>query len=1771
MADLEQVKLQRASARRWVTRAVTRLNNVLGREDSSKELIEQCLEEVSKRSSLLNSAQENVELFLDPTLIELDIDEAGTYVDTINDVTALARHKLHAMSATESTQPESTTAVRPKQGEINHLLPKIEIPKFSGNFCDWPSFFDRFSALVHQSSLPTISKFTYLQSLLVGDAKQCIDGLSLTSDNYQTAIDILAERFGRRERIIFGHVQELLAIEFKNTRNVQSLWNTFNRIQANVRSLESLGVDGTQYGLVLTPLIVSRLPQDLRLMWARESCQREDDLTFLLSFVRSEIENRERSQSFSIALMEGATPHREQRDQRDRRDHNREHYRGVNKQTTASALAQSSSKDSEPECCFCENRHFSHKCNKLFSFDVDYLTTKIKEHRLCFICLKRGHMAKKCYQSCKKCNMKHNERFCVKVKGKDGSGEEGTENKKIDADQPFDAHVSFCKNKTTEKNTVLQTLKVNIKGVPVIILFDSGSDRSFISSKAVTKIRPQFHGRESLKLSTFDSNRPSQKSERNIYAVDFETIGAEKQTLLLTEIDKICAPMFKPALPDEVLSHFRGLNLSEDIKLGNEITIDILIGQDYFWKLIKGNSCVSSSSGLVAQETIFGPWVLSGSYTSSLNEGCSNISGLSRQFLCLTDIPESDFRKLWDLDYLGCDNGEKSDHKSRAMQKFSQQVKYVDNRYEVGLPWVDTKRCALEPNEGEALNRLDRLERKLSRDASLKAGYDAVFQTMEEVGIIEEVPASGKDTTNPVFYMPHRPVIKDSSLTTKIRPVFDASAVGPNGSSLNDCMDTGPNLLPLLSDILIRFRRNKIALTADIEKAFLQVGVKPEDRDVHRFFLRDGNRLRIMRFTRVPFGNRASPFLLNATISYHLSQYTGSKVIDELSQNMYCDDWLSGGDTEEEVLEMKAEASKIMDEASMKLCKWSSNSEQVTQCNESQRSFVDKSTEIPPVKVLGISWNPKQDVFFFEGILIDPDVLVTKRVILSCIARVFDPLGLISPFIIVLKILFQEVWKLGLTWDEMVPADIRQRFSTWSEDLLSLQEITIPRCFVSLSWSEKQKVECHCFSDSSLKAYGAVVYLKVIESDGSTSVSLVLSKARVSPLKPVTLPRLELLGAVVGAQLIRSVMNTLKLPEGTKYYCWTDSMIVMQWIRSDPVKWKMFVSNRVTQIQELTAPESWHHCPGVKNPADCLTRGLTAREIKHNSLWLQGPSWLKDPVTLSDDNENDNSDLNEEAVEVKVCLARVEPVLDLERWGEFSKAARVTGWILRFINNCRKGVPSNKSPDISPEELEIAKVKLLMHTQGVHFAEELDSLQKGGQVRKNSPLYKMNPFIDERGLLRMKGRLLFSDFSSDEKYPIIVPRSRLATLLVRREHISLKHAGVPQVMASLRGSYWILGLRSVAKRVKRQCVACQRFDSLPSSAPMAPLPRERLIQSHCFNTTGVDYAGPLFTVDFVGQKFYVLLFTCCVLRAIHIELCSSLSVSEFLLAFRRFVARRGMPSKVLSDNAKTFHAAARHLTDLFADKSPRWQFNTPRSPWRGGVWERLIRSVKQSLKKAVGNRNLSKIELETVLYEIESCINSRPLTYVSDDIDCLDVLTPSHFLLGRHGSHGGRCDAPERFVMSGSLARESFSLVGKRLDKFWEVWNKDYIRNLPVVGISKKHCPIKTGSLVLISEDNHPRMAWPLARVVRLLPGRDGVIRTVELKTKRGVVVRPVQRLHVLEFEHDSLAPDVSSEPLHDPLSCQGESTYKDCLPIEKRQVVTSKGRVVKKPARLDL
>jgi len=322
---------------------------------------------------------------------------------------------------------------------------------------------------------------------------------------------------------------------------------------------------------------------------------------------------------------------------------------------------------------------------------------------------------------------------------------------------------------------------------------------------------------------------------------------------------------------------------------------------------------------LVAQESVFG-WVLSGSWKIPSNRGI-----VGPQLLCLESVSDSALREFWDLESVGiCTNEAVSNvfAPDPVLKKFFETIRFDNGRYEVALPWKSkVAKDNLRNNERLARKRLEGLNLKLDKDPNMKQLYNAVLKGYEKEGIIEEVPSSEIVSPYPTYYLPHRPVVRESSMSTKVRPVFDASAVGYNGVSLNDCLESGPSLNPNLVEILIRFRRWKVALTADITKAFLQICIQRGDQDVHRFLWKCQDSVRVMRFVRVPFGNKSSPFLLNATIKHHLESYPNSEVVEELRENLYVDDWLSGADSADEGCAKFNEARTILAEAGMSLSK----------------------------------------------------------------------------------------------------------------------------------------------------------------------------------------------------------------------------------------------------------------------------------------------------------------------------------------------------------------------------------------------------------------------------------------------------------------------------------------------------------------------------------------------------------------------------------------------------------------------------------------------------------------------------------------------------------------------------------------------------------------------------------------------------------------------------------------------------------------------------------
>ena len=487
--------------------------------------------------------------------------------------------------------------------------------------------------------------------------------------------------------------------------------------------------------------------------------------------------------------------------------------------------------------------------------------------------------------------------------------------------------------------------------------------------------------------------------------------------IIAAEIPVICRPLMRSAVPKAALEKLGQLTLGDNYGSHREIEFDIVVGLDFYWDLLDPTVCVKIDK-IVAFNSPFG-YILTGALNDKNADKCTT----SSQFLAISSVSDSELTKFWDLETVGISNENQDKELSPMLKTFNEVTQFKDGRYVVQMPFKnDECKEKLGDNLKVAQRSTEHMYKKLIKDDALFKEYQRVFREYEKLDIIEKVPINEMNTENKCYVVPHRNVQKVDSETTKNRPVFNYSSSAPGQLSLNDCLSTGPSLNPDLVEVILRFRRWPVVVSADITKAFLQICLSAADKDLHRFLLMDEKgELQTWRFKRVPFGNTSSPFLLNATIKLHLDKYDHTNAVDELYENMYVDNLLSGADSPTDAANLFCEARDILADANMPLTKLISNSTLIS----SQNNQVYDVTKEGNNSVLGLKWNNSLDTFTFSGIkIVCSELVVTKRIVLSCIARIFDPLGLISPFVMFCKILFQEIWLLGLNWDEELPIDI---------------------------------------------------------------------------------------------------------------------------------------------------------------------------------------------------------------------------------------------------------------------------------------------------------------------------------------------------------------------------------------------------------------------------------------------------------------------------------------------------------------------------------------------------------------------------------------------------------------------------------------------------------------------------------------------------------------------------------------------------------------------------
>ncbi|XP_073979069.1 uncharacterized protein [Rhodnius prolixus] len=1072
----------------------------------------------------------------------------------------------------------------------------------------------------------------------------------------------------------------------------------------------------------------------------------------------------------------------------------------------------------------------------------------------------------------------------------------------------------------------------------------------------------------------------------------------------------------------------------------------------------------------------------------------------------------------------------------KAEECFSKShFRLPDGRFSVALPFK-TSPCCLGESRKIALRRLLQTESRHAKSPHLRAPYVEFMQDYLDSNHMELAPPLKSGQI--VYYIPHHAVHRPDDPPEKIRVVFNASQKSSSGISLNELLLPGPRLQLDIWKVVTRFRVDKWVFTADIRQMFRQIQHPPEDRDLLRILWRfdTSQPVQEYRLCTVTYGTTSAPYLACRVLQELAltSQASFPLASEILRDRTYVDDISGGGPTLEVALQSRDQLIQLLSQAQIELRKWASNQPQLLNKIPSEyllpamSSVCLENDEESQLKILGLCWNPAQDYFHFL-IRSVPNVQ-TKRQLASQIAKVFDPLGWLIPITVFARAIFRIVCQASFDWDDPLPSSIAQEWSQFAVSLPDLSKIRIPR-FLSLP-----NPKCYLvgFADASERAYAAVVYL--VSQSENTTISLVMSKARMAPMKPVTLPRLELCAAHLLALTIHKV--SLLFPQITtqNILAFSDSTIALAWITATPPPhWKVFVGNRVAAILEKVPASQWFHISSSQNPADCASRGVRPQELVSHQLWWEGPPWLKSnheswplgPV---------NADLSDPVVgaEIRSQALNVSSVMpcpeELEsKFSSLYTLQNVVAWCLRFAHNTKNPVHRMSGPLNVKERSEALRV-LIVRAQQHSLSEEIEDAQS---PRPRLRLVKtLGLFLHTDGVLRVGGRLRLADVPEYQKHPALLPSQHpLTALVIQDAHISNLHVGPTATHAFLRSRYWIVNGKNVVRRQLGACNKCFSVKPTPFNPLMGQLPEGRVSASSPFATTGIDYAGP-FNVKIASLRSakvlqsYLAIFVCFSTKAIHLELVTDLTTQAFLAALNRFVARRGVPSHIWSDNGTNFVGAKRRLKEVSAllndaksqeailresnKRSIEWHFIPPRAPHFGGLWEAAVKSTKRLLKVMLGTQEPTMECFLTIICQIEAILNSRPLTAVSSSPDDLQVLTPGHFLIMRPMT----ALPPDSSLTPRTALKSKWAMAQLTVGQFWKRWHKEYL--LEQQAMLKWHSPsfpAAVGQIVMIMDDNLPPLQWSIGRIVKLHHGRDDVARVAEVKTTSGLISRPVRKL----------------------------------------------------------
>lgn len=1723
--------------------------------------------------------------------------------------------------------------------QARSLLPSHKPPTFSGDVMSYPAFITAFETIIEFKVDDSNERLYYLDQYTSGKAKELIKGcLQMKGeDSYKEARRLLKKHFGDPYKIASAYIAKLSSWPAVKPNDGTGL-QEFSIVLEQARN----AMTGMQYMNDLNTANVmrqlwERLPRYLRSKWtervSRIRSVKGQTASFndFCQFVSEQADlatDPIYSEEGISKPMNAVDKYHKQNERKPKRG------RGTNFATGLAGKNAGGGNSHPISCTLCSKAHHLDECAEFLKKPLVERRNFIKQKGLCFGCYSCEHIAKLCKgkRTCRICNKKHPTSLHdyswkseeAKMESGNGQHEKSEASKKKTEERVVNVCTAICN--VTDAGDVPVAMGIipvwlyhkdnpNNK-ICVYALLDNASGGTFIKEDSLRRLGVK--GSETkLLLTTMHGTQ-----EVDTKAVDGLMASHFQENDVIVPLPRTYVRQRIPADRDEIprpeelqgWSHLQMVRkhvppYMEDVEIG------LLIGLNCPSAVRPRDIVCGNENEPYAVRSLLG-WHVNGpvNQKSSKQVHCNRIQILKSNtednvngyIIAKTEIKErltpQVVSRMFEMDFAEREHGVALSREDRQFLKIVEDgIHHRDDmHYEMPLPFRE-KNVQLPNNRPQAEQRLHGLKKRLQGDARYRADYVRFMTEIIEKGYarkvkVEELPhQEGK-----AWYLPHHGVYHPKK-PGSIRVVFDCSA-RYQGESLNGHLLQGPDLTNKLTGVLTRFREEKVAFMADIEKMFFQVKVPREDHNFLRFLWWPNGDL-----TQEPqeycmtvhlFGAGSSPgysnFALKRTAEDGEREF-GAKAAETLRKNFYVDDALSSVPTEKDAVELVQAVKEMCAKGGFKLTKFVSNSRKVMMSVPAEDRAKEikgldlGSDKLPIERALGVEWCIESDAFKFRIELKDKPC--TRRGILATISSIFDPLGLIAPVVLVGKQILQEICH-GKDWDEPIEGEVLAKWGRWRSQLPLLEQLNIPRNFQPPDFGSIATAQLHNMSDASQVGYGQCSYLRLVDENGRIHCSLVMGKARVAPLKTVTIPRLELTAATVSVRVASMLKEELDYG-GLQDFYWTDSKVVLGFINNESRRFQVYVANRVQFIRDHTSPDQWRYVESGSNPADEASRGMNAKEFMQRSQWIKGPDFLWQTEDHWPQQDSYEKEVDHNSPDVKGVTANATVIEEhenmLSRFKGFSKWQVLKGAVALCMEYKRRLKMRASKADKRPvtvdgpqvngrsrecegcpatsfmvRDLEQAETEILKLVQANYFDKEIKILkdfqtqtgsvpkdrhhdkERKAVLKKSSSLNALDPYLDASGMLRVGGRIKKANLSDSLKNPVILPKAgHITELVLRHAHEKTHHSGRGLTLNERRSSgYWIINGNAAVRHFISKCVTCRHLRGTFGEQKMANLPSSRVEPAPQFSYCAVDYFGPWYVKEGRKEvKRYGALFTCLASRAVHIEVAHSMETDSFLQALRRFTCRRGPIRELRSDQGTNFVGAENELKAALREMDDEkikaellkenidWIRNPATASNFGGVWERQIRSVRNimaALMKQHGH-SLNDESLRTLLCEAEAVVNSRPLTTETLSDPLSPLpLSPSTLLTGKTKLI---LPPPGKFQREDTYCKRRWRRVQHIANEFWNRWSKEYLQILQLrQKWTHKRRNFTEGDIVLLKDNNSCRNKWPMAKVLTTRRDDEGQVRSVTVQTGTGSVLdRPVNKL-VLLLESPKDRPGIPDE-----------------------------------------